>query len=674
MPIQAQDAANRNALSQQAIQNGQNTLDESQNQRDTGNAFANMIAQSHKATPAEPPVAPQTQSAPITSAGPLAVPSAPRAIVPLTPSLSSLMSNPNALTANQSQVLQSPQPAQAAPVAPAKQAIAQSQGSTPTLTPLADHPAVQNFLASTPNTNPDTKKAVDPDNPTFAAQHTFDSVDPKTGAVIHNTFDRQSLIDQMMNYTDKNGNHVMAGDANKLMSQFTLSDAADEKAKQDKIAAGHAQALMLSAGLEYLPPAQQAAVYSNIKGRADQMGEDTSTWPKDPNDPNFKPWVAQQGEEARMNANTAKEASKRAEDAFNDLKARAEAQRDLSQGVEAQAKAGTEPSIRNRNNSEAFKAYQEGLKSKSEIIAPTAPSGSYPLNSAINPKDAKTDPNDAALAPQNRGIDLTKVPTEYQGLINSLTKGDLLLSDIPARSAKGPSKTQIEQWLTDAAPNYSAPQMELQKKALGTFAAKNGDNINSLNALSEHLQLARYLAPALNNGDVMAWNQLGNSLGQQFGKDNKTNFETLTGVLGGETDKFMSGNNPTQTGSAEWQKRLKSSGSPTQIEGTLQTLEKAVGGKFSGIAQAYRQATGGRRYLTDQDTNFLTPQASALMQKYEPGAGRPSTPQPAASQPPANYNKQQAIQDAKAAIAAGAPRDAVLARSKSIGHDLTGAF
>jgi hypothetical protein len=97
----------------------------------------------------------------------------------------------------------------------------------------------------------------------------------------------------------------------------------------------------------------------------------------------------------------------------------------------------------------------------------------------------------------------------------------------------------------------------------------------------------------------------------------------LTGVLAGETDKFMSGNNPTQAGSLEWQKRMKSSASPGQIEGGLQTLEKAVGGKFAGIAQAYRQATGGRRYLTDPDTNFLTPDASALMQKYEPGAGRP---------------------------------------------------
>jgi hypothetical protein len=268
----------------------------------------------------------------------------------------------------------------AAPVNPLKSAIPLSMGSTPTLTPLADHSAVQSAMASTPNTNPDIIKATDPDNPTFASTHTWDSVDPKTGAVTHNTFNRQGLIDQMMNYTDKNGNHTMAGDANKLMSQFTISDAADAKTKADAEIAAHAQVLGLTSTLQYLRPDQQSAMYQNIKNRASAAGEDVSSWPTSAQDPNFQPWVAQQAEEARMNVNTATMASKRAEDSYNSLKAQAEAGRDNSQALEAQAKAQTEPSIaslntqkgiteasiRNKNNADAFKAYQEGLKAKQE--------------------------------------------------------------------------------------------------------------------------------------------------------------------------------------------------------------------------------------------------------------------------------------------------------------------
>jgi hypothetical protein len=301
---------------------------------------------------------------------------------------------------SQSQVMQpqtqvSPQAQQTqTPTNPLKASIPLALGATPTLTPLADHSAIQSAMASTPNTNPDIVKATDPNNPTFASSHTWDSVDPKTGAVVHNSFNRQALIDQMMSYTDKNGNHTMASDANKLMSQFTMSDAADAKDQADAQIAAHAQVLGLTGTLQYLTPEQQSSMYNNIKTRAAAAGENVSSWPTSAQDPNFQPWIAQQGEEARTNINTAKEASKRAEDAFNSLKAKAEANRDDGQALEAQAKAETEPtiaalnnakaqtestvgslnnaktqtesSIRNKNNAEAFKAYQDGLKAKQE--------------------------------------------------------------------------------------------------------------------------------------------------------------------------------------------------------------------------------------------------------------------------------------------------------------------
>ena len=709
MPIQAQDAANRNALSQQAIQNGQNTLDESQNQRDTGNAFANMIAQSHKATPAEPPVAPQTQSAPITSAGPLAVPSAPRAIVPQPQSLSSLMANPNALTANQSQVLQSPIPqatqsnyqaqyqggqprtqpqsvtkndidpsliskgllepgninlrgrplismsngqvgseysvsftqdgkevlvptifdgkshtpqeawqhylqtgqhmgkydnpedadaaaelihqreyAVGGSMAQTKQAIAQSQGSTPTLTPLADHPAVQNFLASTPNTNPDTKKAVDPDNPTFAAQHTFDSVDPKTGAVIHNTFDRQSLIDQMMNYTDKNGNHVMAGDANKLMSQFTLSDAADEKAKQDKIAAGHAQALMLSAGLEYLPADQQAAVYQGLKSRAAQAGADTSTWPTGPTDPNFKPWVAQQGEEARMNANTAKEASKRAEDAFNDLKARAEAQRDLSQGVESQAKAGTEPSIQNKNNAEAFKAYEEGK---------VARSAGGPVDPAV---------------------------------VQAYVDGHMSVTPMTFRTAYGQN---LFKSIMAVDPTWTETRAQTRKNMTTGPVGKTAD---ALNTAPVHIDDWVTAMQAQQNGSFVPGNAIYNKWAGILGSDKPVTTNAIKDAVSDEIAGSLKQSGATDTSIKAQQENFKNAASPQQAMAVGKSAMGVLRDKLNIYQEKYQ-----RDNPTDTGFNLIQPTTAAIFNKYgvvpNPGGlAQTTTPgQPAGTNHPA---------------------------------------
>ena len=360
-------STNQNNLSEQML--------EQQKQRDFGNLLQSNMSSTPTAQPQQGTQAPQPQ--------------APSPVAPQASGLSQMgQPYPMATTAptaalDRQAMLQANQQRQQAPDQRQQmiQAYQQAQGSTPTLTPLADHPAVQGALQSTPNTHPNTALATDPDNPTFSSQHTFVSTDPQTGQpTTKNTFNRQGLIDQMMNYTDRNGNHSMAADANKLMAQFTASDAADEKIKQDGIMVANGKALQLSAGLEYMSPADQAAVFGNLKSRATQMGADTSGWPTGPDDPNFKPWVQQQGEEARMNANTAKEASKRAEDAFNAQKADAEAGKDTAQGLEAQAKsetdkaqaglygqqAQTQPSVRNKNNAEAFKAYQEGLKAQKE--------------------------------------------------------------------------------------------------------------------------------------------------------------------------------------------------------------------------------------------------------------------------------------------------------------------
>jgi hypothetical protein len=473
------------------------------------------------------------------------------------------------------------------------------------LTPLADHSAVQGFLATTPNAHPDTAKATDKDNPTFASQHVFDAVDPQSGAVVHNTFDRQGLINQMMNYTDKNGNHTMAADANKLMASFTLSDAADEKTKQDAIVAANGKALMLSAGLEYLPADQQAAVYQSLKSRASQAGADVTTWPTGPTDPNFKPWVAQQGEEARMNANTAKEASKRAEDAYNDLKAKAEAGKDQAQGQEAQAKAETDraqagylgaetqtqPSVRNKNNADAFKLYQEGLKAKAEA---------------------------GNLTAGGTGGVVTKledVPAQYQPMVQDLASGKLQISDLPARTGAGQiSRNQFISWASQVYPGWDPRLSAQSKKTIMDFAPNGiaGKQVTSFGAVAEHTQMLRQAFDQMNNGNIPALNALAGTVGAAVGNSPKTTYNNMAAVYAGEVDKAFSGNNPTEGGAKTWAHNLNYSMSPKQANDAFNVLDTAVTGKLQPIDQAYYNASG--KHLSE--TNLLTPAAKNLAGKF----------------------------------------------------------
>ena len=479
-------------------------------------------------------------------------------------------------------------------------AYQQAQGQTPTLTSLADHPAIQNSIAMTPNTHPNTVLATDPDNPTFSAIHTFDSTD-QNGAVTHNTFNRQALIDQMMNYTDRNGNHSMAADANKLMGQFTMSDALDEKMKQERLVTANGRALMLSAGLEYMPPEQQAAVFGNLKARASQAGADVSTWPTGPDDPNFKPWVAQQGEEARMNANTAQQASKRAEDAYNDLKAKAEAGKDQAQGEEAQAKAGTEPSIRNKNNADAFKLYQEGLKTKAEAGNLTAGGTGGVVTR------------------------LEDVPAQYQPMVQDLASGKLQISDLPARTGAGQiSRNQFISWASQVYPGWDPRLSAQSKKTIMDYAPNGtaGKQITSFGAVAEHTQMLRQAFDQMNNGNIPALNALAGTMGAAVGDSSKTTYNNMAAVYAGEVDKAFSGNNPTEGGAKTWAHNLNYSMSPKQANDAFNVLDTAVTGKLQPIDQAYYNASG--KHLSD--TNLLTPAAKNLAGKF--GASQTSqTPQ-----------------------------------------------
>ena len=581
-------STNQNNLSEQML--------EQQKQRD----FGNLLQSNMSSTPtAQPQQGAQAQAAPS--------PVAPQAsgLSQMGQPYPMATTAPTAALDRQAMLQANQQRQQAAPQAPDQrqqmiQAYQQAQGSTPTLTPLADHPAVQGALQSTPNTHPNTALATDPDNPTFSSQHTFVSTDPQTGQpTTKNTFNRQGLIDQMMNYTDRNGNHSMAADANKLMAQFTASDAADEKIKQDGIMVANGKALQLSAGLEYMSPADQAAVFGNLKSRATQMGADTSGWPTGPDDPNFKPWVQQQGEEARMNANTAKEASKRAEDAFNAQKADAEAGKDTAQGLEAQAKAGTEPSIRAKNNADAFKLYQEGLKAKAE----------------------------ANMVGQTGGVVKTMddVPAQYQPMVQDLASGKLQISDLPARTGTGQiSRQQFLSWTTQLFPGWDPRLSAQSKKTIMDFSpnGQSGKQVTSFGAIAEHTQILRQAYDAMNNGSIPALNAMAGTIGAAVGDSPKTTFNNMASVYAGEIDKTFSGNNPTEGGAKTWAHNLNYSMSPKQAKGAFDVLDTAVTGKLQPIDQAYYNASG--KHLAD--TNLLTPAAKNLASQFGGVTPQSATP------------------------------------------------
>ena len=585
MPIQAQDAANRNAAYQQSLQTGQMDLDEKQQQQADSQFVANAFVKNHSTT-TDAPV--QTPSAPITSAGPVK-PQPPQV---QSPGLSSLL-NPNALTANQSQVMQgqNPTPSPVAematpasgtlksPFPPVSEADLLGHLKGAVQTSASQNPMVEGIsstMAKIPNGS-DTTSAVG-DNPHFAATHTFDSVNPTTGQITHNTFNRQGYLDELAS------NPRTAGLATQLESQWTSQDAGDQLTKAQSQVAKTSQLLGMVSSVANAAPEHQQAAFNFMLQQAEKQGLDVSSLKgTDLSTPEGQAKLDYLNKAAQADAATGAANLAVAKNTTDRLKANSEIGLQGAQASEIPSKIGL-------NNAQSAKAYADAAKTKQEAAGQ---SGSGAVSS---------------ISPQN------------QGIVDKLASGDLQLSDLPARTGPGQvPKAQYLAWTIQQHPDWNPSMNAQQKKTILDYAPNGtaGKALTTLGAVAEHTQLLRQSFDAMQNGDIPMLNKLAGSMGAEVGGSAKTTYNNMASVYAGEVDKAFSGNNPTEGGAKTWAHNLNYGMSPAQAKGAFDILDNAVVGKMQPYDQAYYNATKGKHLA---DTDLLTPAAKGLAGKFSPQA------------------------------------------------------
>jgi len=443
--------------------------------------------------------------------------------------------------------------------------------------------SVSSTLAKVPN-SADTSDSVR-DNPTFAATHTFDSVDPTSGKVTHNTFDRQGYIDELMK------NPRLADAANQLQRQWTTQDAADQLTKSQAKVAKTSQLLGLVSIVANAAPAHQQAAFDFMLKQAKAQGLDVSSLQgTDLSTPEGQVKLDYLNKAAQADAATGTASLAVAKNANDTLKAQAAAQLQGAQVSEVPSKIGL-------NQAEAAKALADAAKAKQES---------------------------AWLAGSGSGL---PVPSQYQGIVDKLASGQLQLSDLPARTGLGQvPKTQLLAWTIGQHPDWNPSMNAQQKKTITDFAPNgtSGKAIASLGAIAEHTQLLRQSYDAMQNGDIPTLNKLAGSLGAEVGGSAKTTYDNMASVYAGEVDKAFSGNNPTEGGAKTWAHNLNYGMSPAQAKGAFDILDNAVVGKMQPFDQAYYNAAG--KHLSD--TNLLTPAAKGLAGKFAPQAQVTPSTQP----------------------------------------------
>ena len=294
MPIQAQNAANQNVLSQQAIQRGQADIDAKQSDAADA-ALISSVAQKHtKWEPAQqPPPTPQ-------SAGQ----SAPASVPPPTPS-SSLGSiipfDANSYRAQSTQPNASSLASIGSPATPvmtaqpANAGIAVKPGvdplppikSYPPLSPtggpaILDHPGLQAVTGA--HNNQDTSMAVG-NNPTFNPVQSYTAKGPN-GQIGQFSMDRAGIIQDFM---DQGRGDLATG----LVKQWTDADTQSEQTKQAAIIKQHSRLAGTIAAFESLPDSMKPDAYSAIINQTKSEGTNTAGILPDAYDPNDKVGMAQ---------------------------------------------------------------------------------------------------------------------------------------------------------------------------------------------------------------------------------------------------------------------------------------------------------------------------------------------------------------------------------------------
>jgi hypothetical protein len=168
-------------------------------------------------------------------------------------------------------------------------------------------------------------------------------------------------------------------------------------------------------------------------------------------------------------------------------------------------------------------------------------------------------------------------------------------------------------------------------RADSAFAAgPEGRNVNALNTLAGHLPLFEKYARALQTGDVRVINRMLQSLSEQSGHPEITNYDLAQEFISDETVKVLvSGSGAGALADREALKsKLRAAMSQAQFGGAADVIKDFVGGKLGSLRQTYSR---GDPKLADYfNTRLLTPDALRLFDSEKPGGtsggGSPAPP------------------------------------------------
>ena len=123
----------------------------------------------------------------------------------------------------------------------------------------------------------------------------------------------------------------------------------------------------------------------------------------------------------------------------------------------------------------------------------------------------------------------------------------------------------------------------------GFTSGTQGQQLTAIGTARNHMQTFKDTADALDNGDLLLANKVGNAIGMQFGSDKATNFNIAKSAFAGEVGKAFAGANVGVQDRQELMDKISAASSPAQLKGYADTADKLLEGKQKSLKQSYAQ-------------------------------------------------------------------------------------
>jgi len=152
------------------------------------------------------------------------------------------------------------------------------------------------------------------------------------------------------------------------------------------------------------------------------------------------------------------------------------------------------------------------------------------------------------------------------------------------------------------APGAQTPDIATNKRNYATETAEQkaftsgsqGQQLTAIGTARNHMQTFMQTADALDNGDFLKANQIGNYLGMQFGSDKATNFNIAKSAFAGEVGKAFAGANVGVQDRQELMDKIGAASSPAQLKGYAQKADELLAGKQKSLKQSYDAGMKGQ--------------------------------------------------------------------------------